>query len=70
MLEISTIPRREQIERRAYALFVSRGCQHGRDVEDWLAAEAKLWSLLRPTAQWMIETKSTRSRLRRLGRAV
>jgi hypothetical protein len=68
MLEISTIPTREQIERGAYELFVSRGCQHGRDVEDWLEAEAKLWSLLRPTAHWMIEPKSTRSRLGRLGR--
>jgi DUF2934 family protein len=28
------------VEAEAYALFLSRGAQHGHDVEDWLAAEA------------------------------
>lgn len=31
---------RAQIAAKAYELFVHRGCQHGHDVEDWLAAEA------------------------------
>jgi hypothetical protein len=35
-------PTREQIEKRAYELFLTRGCEHGRDVEDWLAAEQEL----------------------------
>ena len=30
------------ISRRAYALFQERGQEHGRDVEDWLRAEAEL----------------------------
>jgi len=30
---------RGEIERRAYALFVARGRQDGRDVDDWLTAE-------------------------------
>ena len=30
------------ISRRAYALFQERGLEHGRDVEDWLRAEAEL----------------------------
>ena len=30
---------RGEIERRAYELFVARGCQDGRDVDDWLTAE-------------------------------
>jgi hypothetical protein len=30
---------RGEIERRAYQLFVARGRQDGRDVDDWLTAE-------------------------------
>jgi HSP20 family molecular chaperone IbpA len=34
-----------QIERRAYELFEGRGCEVGRDMDDWLAAERELvWS--------------------------
>jgi Protein of unknown function (DUF2934) len=32
----------EQIQARAYELYLERGCQDGRDVEDWLAAEEEL----------------------------
>lgn len=35
-------PSPEQISRRAYELFLSRGGQHGRDLDDWLQAEAEL----------------------------
>jgi DNA-binding NarL/FixJ family response regulator len=35
-------PKREQIQKRAYELFMERGCEQGRDVEDWLAAEQEL----------------------------
>jgi DUF2934 family protein len=30
------------IARRAYDLYLARGCQHGHDVDDWLQAERKL----------------------------
>jgi hypothetical protein len=30
---------RGEIARRAYARFCDRGCVHGGDVDDWLAAE-------------------------------
>ena len=30
------------IARRAYELFLQRGCEHGRDLEDWLTAEREL----------------------------
>jgi hypothetical protein len=30
------------IVRRAYDLYLGRGCEHGRDVEDWLQAEREL----------------------------
>ena len=36
--ELST----EEIARRAHELYVQRGGEHGKDVEDWLAAEQEL----------------------------
>lgn len=33
--------RRQRVAERAYERFVARGCVHGHDVEDWLAAEAE-----------------------------
>jgi hypothetical protein len=38
----SSRPTEKQIAKRAYDLFVARGCTHGHDVEDWLCAEAEL----------------------------
>lgn len=35
-------PTTDQIAERAYHLFLERGCQHGRDMEDWLEAERQL----------------------------
>jgi len=32
----------DQIAARAYQRFVARGCEHGHDVEDWLASEREL----------------------------
>ena len=29
----------QKVQEVAYQLFVARGCAHGYDVEDWLAAE-------------------------------
>lgn len=37
-----TKPSETQIQQRAYELFLERGCEHGRDVEDWLEAEREL----------------------------
>jgi hypothetical protein len=34
--------RRQRIEQRAYERFASRGCVHGHDVDDWLAAESEI----------------------------
>lgn len=31
-----------EIARRAYDLYVARGCEDGHDVEDWLQAEREL----------------------------
>ena len=35
-------PTREEIELRAYQIYVERGRTHGQDVEDWLQAESEL----------------------------
>lgn len=44
--EVAMIARREpsaeQIARRAHELYVQRGGEHGRDVEDWVRAEKEL----------------------------
>jgi DUF2934 family protein len=38
----------EQIRRRAYELWLSEGCPHGRDRIHWLRAEAELREKLHP----------------------
>jgi hypothetical protein len=35
-------PTDDDVRRRAYQLFLQRGAEHGRDWEDWLAAEREL----------------------------
>ena len=39
------LPTPEQIEQRAYELYLERGREDGHDVEDWLAAEKELTDL-------------------------
>jgi hypothetical protein len=33
---------KENIARRAYELYTRRGCEPGKDVEDWISAEQEL----------------------------
>ncbi len=35
-------PSREEIELRAYQIYIERGGAHGQDVDDWLQAEHEL----------------------------
>jgi hypothetical protein len=35
-------PTRDSITHLAYALYLVRGCEHGRDIEDWIRAETEL----------------------------
>jgi hypothetical protein len=39
------LPATEQIQQRAYELYLQRGGGDGRDVDDWLAAEKELTEL-------------------------
>jgi hypothetical protein len=32
----------DDVARRAYDLYLGRGCEHGHDVDDWLQAEREL----------------------------
>jgi hypothetical protein len=36
------LPSREEVARRAYGIYVARGCQPGRETDDWLQAEYEL----------------------------
>jgi hypothetical protein len=38
----SSVPTHDEIARRSYELYLSRGGTDGFDVEDWLKAEAEL----------------------------
>jgi hypothetical protein len=41
----------DAIAHRAYDLYLTRGCEHGRDLDDWLQAERELQQAPRiPTA--------------------
>jgi hypothetical protein len=35
-------PTREAVAQRAFELFMSRGCEHGHALEDWIRAEEEL----------------------------
>jgi len=48
-------PKREEIELRAFRIYVERGGTHGQDMEDWLRAERELIEEHGKTAQ---KTKS------------
>jgi len=37
-----TIPSQDRIRERAYELYESRGCEPGRDQQDWLRAEQEI----------------------------
>jgi hypothetical protein len=39
------LPTAEQIEQRAYALYLERGSQDGHALEDWLTAEREMTEL-------------------------
>jgi len=41
-LTIDSIPSQDRIRNRAYALYESRGCEPGRDKQDWLRAESEI----------------------------
>ena len=41
-LVAATIPIHDQVSKRAHELYESRGCEHGKDQQDWLVAEREI----------------------------
>lgn len=41
---IASEPSREEIEQRAYYLYLARGCAEGQEIEHWLEAERELYT--------------------------
>ena len=39
---VSGVPTGEEIELRAYQIYIERGGAHGQDVEDWVQAKREL----------------------------
>ncbi len=56
------VPTREQIAQRAYELYERRGCEDGRDMEDWFAAESELRNQNAPVRPFSSSSSSDRSR--------
>ena len=55
------LPTAEQIERRAYELYIDRGCEDGHALADWLAAERELMELYEagaPSASRALEARA------------
>jgi hypothetical protein len=46
-------PTEERIRERAYELYLERGGEPGRDVEDWLLAEQELTELAGARISWI-----------------
>jgi Protein of unknown function (DUF2934) len=55
---------RDEIARRAYTKFCDRGCVHGDDVDDWLAAEREVLAEQEKPAETPKSTAEDRPRRR------
>lgn len=55
---------REEIARRAYKRFCDRGCAHGADRDDWLAAEGEVIAE-QQTVEQQVVTADSPARLNR-----
>jgi hypothetical protein len=56
------LPTHQEIEQRAHEIYLRRGGDHGRDVDDWLKAEAELRNERQAAAEPAAESASTKSR--------
>ena len=51
----------EKIAQRAYELYMSRGGEHGRDMEDWFRAEREVSSCEKTVGKTTFSPKTTSS---------
>jgi hypothetical protein len=61
MSEPKLLPTKEQIERRAYDLYLERGGEHGNDLKDWFAAERELTEMSQPAASSVQKARAAAS---------
>ena len=61
MSEPKLLPTKEQIERRAYHLYIERGGENGHDLEDWFAAERELTEMSQPAASSVQKARAAAS---------
>jgi hypothetical protein len=54
-------PSIEEIEQRAYEIYLERGGEDGRSVEDWLAAEKELTERLEHSDSGIPKTRAART---------
>jgi hypothetical protein len=52
------LPTAEQIEQRAYELYLERGCENGSDLGNWLAAERELTELSAQSNSVALKTRA------------
>lgn len=60
--KLQNLPSREQIERRAYEIYLQRGGVDGSDLADWLMAEEELKASFKESAASERTDHSQRSR--------
>lgn len=65
--EGAVLPTHDQIQQRAYELFLARGREHGKDLEDWLVAEAELTRDMAHTPEAGAIRAAGKSRAAKLG---
>jgi DUF2934 family protein len=63
MTDANRKPTREQIESRAYELYLQRGGEDGNDLTDWLQAEEELnLTMAQPVSQPLAATSTKTSK--------
>jgi hypothetical protein len=58
-------PSKEHIERRAYELYLARGCEDGQDWADWFAAEQQLTYMPESSANTITSAQTPAGRRRK-----
>jgi hypothetical protein len=54
-------PTKDQIEKRAYGIYLARGSQDGHDISDWLAAEMEIKEFAQRLLQELIDNAAPSS---------
>jgi len=62
--------RQEEIARAAYELYQKSGCAAGRDEENWLEAEKKIFAASKPVKRRRAVKKATATKKRRVSKRI